>query len=199
MTEMKNLSQILTELANHGSWEGYGLLHFAIEEAVKTQPMPSSMDKLCKTLVGIGNKQNPDTIYRSMARAVDDIWARPESRLLLREYYHRELIEKPTLDSFITALAKYLWSQPSDPAADTLEPYQISCDFVSQKYGIIVHTEDALIWASFPALTDDREQIERIVQFLQQQKISLEAFKAFYLSGGLSELLKPKPPVTPDV
>ena len=78
---MKDLSQILAELANHGSWEGYGLLHYAIEEAIKTQPMPSSMDRLCRELVDVCGKQNPETIYRSIARAVDDIWARPESRL----------------------------------------------------------------------------------------------------------------------
>lgn len=103
---MKDLSQILAELANHGSWEGYGLLYYAIAEAVK--PMSPSMDKLCRGLVGVCGKRNPDTIYRSMARAADDIWTRPENRLLLREYYHRELVEKPTLDGFISTVARYL-------------------------------------------------------------------------------------------
>ena len=101
---MKDLSQILAELANHGSWEGYGLLHYAIEEAIKTQPMPSSMDRLCRELVDVCGKQNPETIYRSIARAVDDIWANPKSRPLLKEYYHRELVEKLTLRQAIDAL-----------------------------------------------------------------------------------------------
>ena len=65
---MKDLSQILAELANHGSWEGYGLLHYAIEEAIKTQPMPSSMDRLCRELVDVCGKQNPETIYRSIQK-----------------------------------------------------------------------------------------------------------------------------------
>lgn len=182
---MKNLSQILAELANHGSWEGYGLLYFAIAEAVKAQPMPPMMDTLCKKLVGIGGKRNPDTIYRSMARAVDDIWARPESRPLLKEYYRRELVEKPTPDSFISAVAKYLWEQSlQQQAAEQADAYHISFDAASQKYGIISHVEGSLVWASFPALTEDLEHIQRIVRLLCQQNIPLEVFKDFYLSGG---------------
>ncbi len=181
---MKNLSQILTELANHGSWEGYGLLYYAVEEAVKVQPMPPSMDKLCKKLVGIGGKQNPETIYRSMARAVDDIWARDASRLLLKAYYRRELVEKPTPDSFISALARYLWEQ-SFLQQDEISPYRITFDISSQKYGIIIHMEGSDLWASFPALSEDLERVRRIVQFLEQKQVSLEAFKDFYLSGGL--------------
>lgn len=178
---MNDLSQILMELANHGSWEGYGLLHYAIEEAVKTQPMPTSMDGLCRELVEICGKQNPETIYRSMARAVDDIWARPESRVLLRKYYRRELVEKPTLDSFISALARYLW----DVRTNGDSPYQITFDCVCQRYGIIIHIEDTQIWASFPAITKDLSRAERIVQFLREKDVSLKDFKDFYLSGGL--------------
>lgn len=183
---MKSLSQILTELANHESWEGYGLLHYAIEEAVKTQPMPPSMDKLCKKLVGVGGKQNPDTIYRSMARAVDDIWARPESHPLLKEYYRRELVEKPTADSFISTLSRYLWEQ-SSRQLELLEPYQITFDVASQKYGVIIHMENSQLWASFPALTRDLGHVERIVHFLRQHQVSLESFKDFYLSGRLQD------------
>ena len=186
---MKNLSQILAELANHGSWEGYGLLHYAIEEAIKTQPMPPSMDKLCKKLVGIGGKQNPETIYRSMARAVDDIWARTESRPLLKVYYRRELVEKPTPDSFISTLAHYLWEQ-SLWQTELLEPYQITFDVSSQKYGVIIHMEDSQLWASFPALTKDLDHVQQIVRFLRQHHVSLEAFKDFYLSGGLRDNIK---------
>lgn len=192
MTGMKNLSQILMELANHENWEGYGLLYFAIEYAIQAQPMPASMDKLCRALVGIGGKRNPETIYRSMARAVDDIWARPESRPLLREYYRRDLVEKPTLDSFIAALSRYMWERTSQqPAVYGLTPYQITCDFASQKYGIIIYTgEDSQIWASFPCLTDNLEQLQKIVRFLERRQVSLETFKDFYLSGGLQGLLE---------
>ena len=158
---MKNLSRILSELANHGSWEGYGLLNYAIMEAVKAQPMPVNMDQLCEQLVGIGDKRNPKSIYRSMARAVDDIWAKPESRPLLKEYYHRELVEKPTLDSFICALARYLWEQAAAP-----QLYEIIFDQVSEKYGIISHIGDPKIWAAFPAITADRVLVEQIVAFL---------------------------------
>ena len=181
MTEMKDLSQILAELANHGSWEGYGLLHYAIEEAIKTQPMPSSMDRLCRELVDVCGKQNPETIYRSIARAVDDIWARPESRLLLREYYRRELVEKPTPDSFISAVARYLWDSQTNGSSI----YQITYDYASRRYGVIIHTESSQVWASFPAITEDLARAERIVRFLRRNNVSLEDFKDFYLSGGL--------------
>ena len=77
---MKNLSRILSELANHASWDGYGLLNHAIMKAVQAQPMPVNMDQLCEQLVGVGDKHNPQTIYRSMARAVDDIWANPDRK-----------------------------------------------------------------------------------------------------------------------
>ena len=180
MTGMKNLSRILSELANHGSWEGYGLLNYAIMEAVKAQPMPVNMDQLCEQLVGIGDKRNPKSIYRSMARAVDDIWAKPESRPLLKEYYHRELVEKPTLDSFICALARYLWEQAAAP-----QLYEIIFDQVSEKYGIISHIGDPKIWAAFPAITADKVLVEQIVSFLCDKEIPPEIFKNFYLSGGL--------------
>lgn len=179
---MKNLSQILSELANHGSWEGYGLLHLAIKEAVKTQPISPSMDQLCKTLVGISGKRNPETIYRSMARAVDDIWARPESHPLLKKYYRREVVEKPTPDSFISALARYLWEGSSGQTG--ADSYQITFDFDSRQYGIMIHMEDSEIWASFSAITPDLKRVERIVAFLRRKNVSLEDFKDFYLSGG---------------
>lgn len=182
---MKHLSHILSELANHGSWEGYSLLHFAIKEAAKTQPVSPSMDQLCKKLVGIGGKQNPETIYRSMARAVDDIWARPESRPLLKKYYRREVVEKPTPDSFISAMARYLWEESPGPASVD-SPYQLTYDFDSQQYGIMIYIEGSQIWASFSAITADLEQAERIVNFLRRKQVSLEDFKDLYLSGGLS-------------
>lgn len=175
---MKDLSRILSELANHGSWEGYGLLHFAIMEAVKAQPMPMNMDQLCRHLVDIAGKQNPDTIYRSMARAVDDIWARPESRPLLKEYYHRELVEKPTVDSFICALARYLWEQVPDL-------YEITYDCFSEKYGIISRMEDTAIWAAFPSITADEILVQRLVSFLCEHQVPPAVFKRFYLAGGL--------------
>lgn len=183
---MKNLSRILSELSNHGSWDGYGLLHLAIREAVKAQPMPVSMDHLCRQLVGISGKQNPETIYRSMARAVDDIWSRPDIRPLLKKYYYRELVEKPTPDSFICALARYLWEQGDAP-----ELYEITLDFCSGKFGIISHTEDPAVWAAFPAITKDRARIERIVCYLCENQVPLEVFKNIYLSGELPELPDP--------
>lgn len=183
---MNDLSQILSGLANHGSWEGYGLLHYAIEEAVKTQPMPSSMDGLCRKLVKICGKHNPDTIYRSMARAVDDIWAQPKSHPLLKKYYGRELVEKPTLDSFISAIARYLWNSRINGDS----PYQITFDYASQRYGIVIHTEGSQIWSSFPAITEDLSRVERIVDFLRRKHVPLEVFKDFYLSGGLQLLGK---------
>ena len=182
---MKYLSQILTELSNHGSWEGYTLLYYAIAEAKKTQPRSPSMDQLCKTLVGIGGKQKPETIYRSMARAVDDIWSRPESRPLLKKYYRREMVEKPTPDSFISALARYLWEESPEHHGDPNSPYQVTFGFDCQQYGIVIHMERSQIWASFPAITPDPVRIMQIVDFLREKNVSLEAFKDFYLSGGL--------------
>ena len=184
MTGMKTLSQILTELANHGSWEGYGLLHYAIEEAVKEQPMPPGMDKLRRKLVRTGGKQNPESIYRSMARAVDDIWDREDSRRLLKEYYRRELVEKPTLDGFISALARYLWEQSEQQAE---APYQMTFDIASQKYGIIIHMKGSDLWASFPAFTKDPDRVRQIIRILVQRRVTLEEFRAFYLSGGLEK------------
>ena len=181
---MKNLSRILSELASHASWDGYGLLNHAITKAVQAQPMPVNMEQLCEQLVGVGDKHNPQTIYRSMARAVDDIWARDASRMLLKAYYRRELVEKPTPDSFISALARYLWEQ-SFLQQDEISPYRITFDIPSQKYGIIIHMEGSDLWASFPALSEDLERVRRIVRFLEQKQVSLEAFKDFYLSGGL--------------
>lgn len=179
---MKNLSRILSELSNHGSWEGYGLLRLAIKEAVKAQPMPVSMDHLCKQLVGISGKQKPDTIYRSMARAVDDIWSRPDIRPLLKKYYYRELVEKPTLDSFICAIARYLWEEGSEP-----DLYEITFDSCSGKFGLISHTEDPDVWTAFPAITEDRAQINRIACYLCENQVPPEVFKNIYLSGELPD------------
>lgn len=175
---MKDLSRILSELANHGSWEGYGLLYLAIIEAVKMQPMPASMDQLCNQLIGTNGKHNPRTIYRSMARAVDDIWAKPGNPTLLKEYYHRELVEKPTPDSFIFALARYLWEQT--PAL-----YEITYDCFSEKYGIISHMGDPIIWAAFPSVSADKVLVEELVTFLCENQIPPTVFKRLYLSGKL--------------
>lgn len=181
---MKYLSQILSELANHGCWEGYGLLLLAIREAVKTQPISPSMDQLCKALVELSGKQNPETIYRSMARAVDDIWSKPETRPLLKKYYRREVVEKPTPDSFISALARYLWEESPEQTC-TCSPYQITFDYDSRRYGIMIQMEGTEIWASFPAIAADLDRVEQIVGFLRRKRVPLKDFKDFYLSGGL--------------
>lgn len=184
---MKNLSQILAELANHGNWEGYGLLHLAIEEAVKSQPLKSNMDALCKQLVELSGKSNPDTIYRSMARAVDDIWNKPSSRPLLREYYHQEVLEKPTPDNFISALALYLWEQAQLPSGQFSNAYQISLDSSCNKYGITFRTADMGYSISFGAFTKDLARIEQIVQILNERQISPETVKTAFLAGMFSD------------
>lgn len=180
---MKCLSRILAELANHGSREGYGLLHFAIEEALKSQPITPSMDTLCKKLVELTGKQNPDTIYRSMARAVDDIWDRAESRPLLKEYYRHEVVEKPTLDDFISALARYLWVESSAQQAKRPVSYHTISEIFSAKYGIVACTEDSEFYAVTPAFTQDHDRAERLVRYLNEQQIPFEQFKEMYLSG----------------
>lgn len=181
---MENISQILAKLANHESWEGYDLLRLAILEAARTQPISPSMNQLCAALAETTGKQNPKTIYRSMARAVDDIWARPENRPLLKKYYRREVVEKPTLDGFISALAWYL-RETSSGQADEDSCYQITYDFDSRKYGVLIRMEETKIWASFPNISPDLERVERIIAFLCRKKVSLSEFKDFYLSGGL--------------
>lgn len=180
---MKRLSRILAELANHGNREGYGLLHFAIEEALKSQPITPAMDTLCKKLVELTGKQNPDTIYRSMARAVDDIWDREESRPLLKKYYRRDVLEKPTLDDFISAIARYLWEESSgQPETDSIS-YHTFSEIFSARYGIIACTEDAKLYAVTPAFTQDHDRVEQLVRYLNERQISLDQFKEIYLSG----------------
>lgn len=184
---MKSLSQILAELTNHGSREGYSLLHMVIEEAAKAQPLSPSINTLCGVVAPRCGKDNPSTVYRSIARTVDDIWEKPSNRPLLKEYYHREVVEKPTADEFVSAIARYLWEQSH---ANPATYYEISYDEACRQYGIVAHVAGAEFCAAFAAFTPDLGQARQIVDMLNRQRVPLEVFKSFYLSGAL---LEPRP------
>ena len=182
---MKELSQIIAEIGNRIGNEGYYLLYLAIEEAVKIFPRTPSMKTVCAKIMSVAGKKSPETVYRAIARAVDDIWSREDSHKALSQYYRRPLLDKPVPKELIATLARYLWEeskwyQPSGPVN-----YSVFEAICPTAYGILAHMETTGLQAATTPFSQDRDRVKRLVEFLNQKQVPFERFRELFLSGNM--------------
>ena len=185
---MDELWRAMMELGNRSGKEGYSILYLAVQEAWKHQPKTISMGQLCMGIMKDAGKNSPKTVYRSLVRAVDDIWEGEASRAAASRWCGSVWAEKPTPKDLVFALARSMWGRyGSFPVRRRVVHYQVFEAVGAESYGILACDQEPVRWVATGAFSKDRESLESFVQSLNQKQVPLEEFKSQFLTGGLLE------------
>ncbi len=111
---------IMSNFAMRRSSKGYQLLCLAIQEASVLHPNFPTFDVFCQTLLKSAQETNSQAIQRTLARAVETLWDRPENQRLFDQFYGYPVVEKPSAKDFVYTMGGYINRRAGYQAEATL-------------------------------------------------------------------------------
>ena len=121
--------------------------------------------------------EKAETVYKSLSRAVKDIWENGDRQALERAIgYH--LLEEPTPKELVMSLAQALWCQ------ELAVEYHLLESGLEQKVGVWARSgdDDYLVMQPF---SRDRETVCRLVEQWNKEQMPIQKFREMILLGEL--------------
>lgn len=105
---MDRLESVFASFGGNQPRDCYKDLYQAISIEKEHQPRTPNMQELVSEVSTRTGKRTPQTVWRSLARAVKDLWDYGDKKTLI-SYYHFWTRYRPKPQEFIEIIAKYLW------------------------------------------------------------------------------------------
>lgn len=105
---MDRLESVFASFGENQHRDCYKDLYQAISIEKEYQPRTPNMQELVSEVSTRTGKRTPQTIWRSLARAVKDLWDYGDKKALI-SYYHFWTRYRPKPQEFIEIIARYLW------------------------------------------------------------------------------------------
>ena len=107
---MDRIESVFASFGGHQHRDCYKDLYNAISIEKEHQPRTPKMLELVSEVSLRTSKRAPRTIWRSLARAVEDLWDYGDKDALI-SYYHSWTRYRPKPQEFIKIIARYLWEE----------------------------------------------------------------------------------------
>ena len=175
---MKRVARIVASFSGRRSKNSYTVLCQVLEQALAAMPEERSMGALCQE-VGEATGKKAEAVYKSLSRAVKDIWENGDRQALERVIgYH--LLEEPSPKELLVSLTQALWRQ--EPAVE----YHLLEGGLERKVGVWARTgeNDYVVMQPF---SRDREAVCRLVEQWNREQMPVQKFREMILLGQLME------------
>ena len=173
---MKKVDRVVASFGGRRGKSSYIILCQVLEQALAAMPEEPSMGALCQE-VGQSSGKKAETVYKSLSRAVKDIWENGDRQALERAIgYH--LLEEPTPKELVMSLAQALWCQ------ELAVEYHLLESGLEQKVGVWARSgdDDYLVMQPF---SRDRETVCRLVEQWNKEQMPIQKFREMILLGEL--------------
>lgn len=172
---MKKVAQVIARISGRRSKGGYGVLCQVVEAALRDMPEERPIGVLCQE-VGLHSGKKGDAVYKSLARAVRDIWENGDRQALeqVTGCRHRE---EPSPKELVVELVQALWEQEGPAEYHVLE------GGFEKKYGIWGRGGGELTFMA--PFTYNREGVDRLVERWNREQLPIRQFQEMILLGEL--------------
>lgn len=172
---MKQVAQVIARISGRRSKGGYSVLCQVVEAALRDMPEERPIGLLCEEVGQHCGKQG-GTIYKSLSRAVRDVWENGDRRAL-EEVTGCRFLEEPSPKELVITLAEALWEPES------LVEYRVLEGGLEKKYGIWCQSGgESMIMGPF---THNREGLGRLVERWNREQLPLRQFQEMLVMGEL--------------
>ena len=173
---VKRVDRIVASFSGRHSKNSYTVLCRILERALAAMPEERSMGALCQEVSQFTGKK-AEAIYKSLSRAVKDIWENGD-RKALEQVVGYHLLEEPSPKELVMSLTQALWSQ--EPAVE----YHLLEGGLERKVGVWAQTGDGDYLVMQP-FSRDRTAVCRLVEQWNREQMPVQKFREMILLGEL--------------
>ena len=173
---MKRVARVVASFSGRRSKNSYTVLCQVLEQALAAMPEERSIGELCREVGGATGKK-AETVYKSLSRAVRDIWENGDRQALERAVgYH--LLEEPSPKELVVSLTQALWCRESAVEYHLLE------GGLERKVGVWARTgeNDYVVMQPF---SRDREAVCCLIDQWNREQMPVQKFREMILLGEL--------------
>lgn len=168
----------IAKISGRQSRDCYFDLCCLVEAALPYMPGKFSLERLYPAAQKTAGK-NRDALTKSLSRVAEDIWYHGD-REELRWIFHRIPRDKPSPKELVQGLALFVWTRrQSGPVR-----YQLLRSSYPQKFGFSGESENPKVSLVVLPYSSDRAEVERIVLRLNQEQVSVQEVREYFLGGG---------------